>query len=207
MPGRKAAPRKSRRPRHEQPARPHGAPDLPAVTVAPSVPIWERPAGESRVLVPSSVGHPLVGRPPESERGRVRISDAYRRIIDAPVAPSDLSRPQVAVRKALAQAGPLRIADLLARATISRALDGKARDAIAAMREITDRTEGPVVQKSQVVSARYVVSVSPTGALSESQPAALSLSDWEAQAVEEDEAATARALAEASLAARAEGEE
>ena len=210
MPGRKTAPRKSRQPRHEQPKRPVAAPDLPT-SPAPTGQTGERPVGTPTsvtFLPPSVIAGTFVGTgaPPR----RIRVSDAYHRLMARDISPRDLSKPDVAVKRALselASQGPLKMADLVAGSVLLKALHPTARDAMVAAREITDRTEGPVVQKSQVVSARYVVSVSPTGALSESQPPVLSLSDWEAQAVEEDEAATARALAEASLAARAEGEE
>lgn len=67
------------------------------------------------------------------------------------------------LRRAKGRDASLNIGEILAAAMVRRAVDPASRDAVLALREIADRTEGPVVQRVESANVRFVVSVTPSG--------------------------------------------
>lgn len=190
MAGRKTNPRQHRKPRLQQTKRPSSPITLDPADVPPVGPTGMRGVGAptSEIVLPSSVIEGRAGRTPANLA--VRISDAYRQALDVDIpvtagtAPEKLHKRLVA---SMARNGKVRMSQLVAASVIYRSLDPRSRDGMAAVREITDRVEGPVTQKSQVVSTRYVVSVSPTGALVEAALPPSTPEEWEARALADEE--------------------
>lgn len=136
----------------------------------------------------------------ETIRAPIKLSEAYRKALAMPAVEADIEDPdkvRAAVLKGLREASnghPLKIADLLAASLVRRAVDPASRDAVLALREIADRTEGPVVQQVQSASVRYVVSVTPAGAVGAPTIVGSSPEEWERMARADFDAAQAPAL-------------
>ena len=126
----------------------------------------------------------------ERDREPARLSSSYRRALDSDLDPSQATDPDAVRRSVLldldsarrATGRRLTVADALAASIISRVVDSTTRDAVLAVRELADRTEGPVVQRTQDVSVRYVVSVTPAGAVGEAPSLPPTPEQWEASA-------------------------
>lgn len=173
-PQRKAPPRRER-------SNPVQAQRRPILDEAPRTP----PVGRAGITRPDTT--PLEGRvvaPP------IRLSHAYAFALDADVTPKEAQDPD-AVVKSLARAsagrngGRVKLADLVAASMVARTINLIGRDGVAAAKELADRVEGPVVQRTEVASVRYVVSVTPGGSLSTPQDGPLTLSEWEGQVASE----------------------
>jgi hypothetical protein len=78
--------------------------------------------------------------------------------------------------------GKLSVSDVLAAALVRRASDPRGKDGVLAIRELADRTEGPVVQQTASASVSYVVSVTPGGALGSGSMNPSTPEQWEALA-------------------------
>ena len=137
-------------------------------------------------------GHPVTGAlvQPQAPHAipAVRLSVSYARAMDASVSLNEASDPD-AVVASLARAsadrngGRVRLDDLIAASMVGRVINRPGRDGVPAAKELADRTEGPVVQRTEVASVRYVVSVTPGGGIDQApqvgQP--LTLQEWEGQ--------------------------
>lgn len=117
----------------------------------------------------------------------VRLSVSYARALDASVDLQDADDPDAVVASlakasALRNGGRVRLDDLVAAHMLGRVVSRTTRDGVPAAKELADRTEGPVVQRTEVASVRYVVSVTPGGGMSQAgEGAPLTLQEWEGQ--------------------------
>lgn len=119
---------------------------------------------------------------------RIDLSSSYRAALAAEIPiedAKDLDAVQdhilLGVRGARGHKG-LCVADLVASSLVLRAIRPESRDGVLAARELADRTEGPVTQRIESASVRYVVSVGPSGALGPASQAALPAPEWERMA-------------------------
>lgn len=118
-------------------------------------------------------------------RPPVRLSSSYKAALGVEITADDVDDPDAVRRRVLdglASRGKLTVADALAASLVRRVVDTTTRDAVLAVRELADRTEGPVVQRTQDVSVRYVVSLTPAGAAVEGGLLPPSPEEWERQA-------------------------
>lgn len=119
--------------------------------------------------------------------GMAKLSTSYAQAMSVELTPSQgksASRLQTAILKGAKERGRLTVADAVAACLFSRAVDRGDRSGVAAAKELADRTEGPVVQRSEVASVRYVVSLSPSkGAGGDDAP--MTVAEWEALANDE----------------------
>lgn len=191
MAGRKTNPRQHRKPRLQQPRRPSSPITLDPAEVPPVGAIGMRGVGAptSEIILPSSIVEGRAGRPDAKRQPLVQITDAYRQALDVDLPTADASPERLHKRllTAMARGGRVKVSQIVAASMLARSTKVDGRDAVAAVREITDRVEGPVTQKSQVVSTRYVVSVSPTGALVEAALPPSTPEEWEARALADEE--------------------
>lgn len=119
----------------------------------------------------------------------IYLSHSYLAALAAEISEADTDDPDTLRRRVISemkkrrsQVGQaLTVADALSAALVGRAADPGARDGVLAIRELADRTEGPVVQRTADVSVRYVISTTPGEASGTILPA-LSADEWERQA-------------------------
>lgn len=114
----------------------------------------------------------------------VLLSRAYAQTLGTDVALADTANPgkiMAALNRQAAErnGGRVRLEDVVAHALTCKAANLSGRDGVAAAKELADRTEGPVIQRVQEVSTRFVVSMDPSGVQHGAQ-APLSIADWEA---------------------------
>ena len=128
----------------------------------------------------------------------LKLSHAYQQALSMGARIEDEDDPDavrhgilVGLKAARGRSG-LRVADLVAAALVRRVVDSTTRDAVLAARELADRTEGPVTQRIEAASVRYVVSVGPSGALGPAALAALPAPEWERMARADWDAAQAQ---------------
>jgi hypothetical protein len=118
-------------------------------------------------------------------RGRLeetpRLSVSYSRAMSVELTPAqaaNATRLRTAILKGARERGRLTVADAVAACVVARATDRGDRSGVAAAKELADRTEGPVVQRSEVASVRYVVSLTPAKGSADDE-APLTVDEWE----------------------------
>ena len=139
------------------------------------------------------------------------LTEAYIAALDADLdeeVASDAGAARAAFLKGRARGGKVTGADAVAAALLGEIV-GNGRLTVSAAKELADRVEGPVAQRVEAVSTRFVVSVTPGGGGLAPLPA--SPEEWE-RAVRADLEARERADAMAGAAllplpAPGEGEE
>lgn len=140
---------------------------------------YERKGGQMVVVAP---------RPAEP----VFLSKAYSGVLRAEVGLEDAEDAEKVMRALSRQAarengGKVQVGQLIAHCLAAKAANLSGRDGVAAAKELADRTEGPVIQRVQEVSTRFVVSMDPSG-VQHGARGPLSIADWEASARAADEA-------------------
>ena len=131
-----------------------------------------------------------IGRPPGPRPVRIEprtrttrpLSDAYRAALDVDLDPdvaldADAARRSFLASMARQNGGKVTGAAAVAGALIGEIV-GNGRLTVAAAKELADRTEGPVAQRTEVVATRFVVSVTPGGGGSLA-PLPASPEEWE----------------------------
>lgn len=171
-------PQRKAPPKRERPGPAQAPRKRPLVGVLDSAPVSRPPGHPVGTLVEPQSLHAVPA---------VRLSVSYARAMDASVSLNEASDPD-AVVASLARAsadrngGRVRLDDLIAASMVGRVINRPGRDGVPAAKELADRTEGPVVQRTEVASVRYVVSVTPGGGMSQaSEGAPLTLQEWEGQ--------------------------
>lgn len=113
------------------------------------------------------------GRPPGPQDVRIEprrrttrpLTEAYLAALDADLdedVASDAGAARAAFLKGRVRGGKVTGADAIAAAMLGEIV-GNGRLTVAAAKELADRTEGPVTQRVEAVSTRFVVSVTPGG--------------------------------------------
>lgn len=151
---------------------PVAPPAEPLTRQATAAPVGILRAGDGRAVVQA---RPRAVKP---------VEDAYRAALEIELDPHTAIDPE-ATRTAylghMARGGKVTGAHAVAASLLSGVLQ-RGRIAVAAAKEMADRTEGPVVQRVESLSARFVVSVGPTGVLESGHlvGSPSSPEDWEA---------------------------
>lgn len=137
--------------------------------------------------------HALVG----TRRKVVRpLEEAYRAVLSAPLPVStleDADQARVHFLRQVAKEGQVTGAQAVAASLFAGVLE-RGRMSVAAAKELADRTEGPVVQRAEVLSARFVVSVGPQGTLGALPASPATPEEWERMVRRDLDGATSTAL-------------